>query len=92
MSDFRTWKVLAEGASWVVRSDRASGDKNRHEQRAEAVDEAKRLAIENAPGQVVVHARDGSVKYAVLFRETSRRAGVGVDPQRPDRARGLSRA
>lgn len=92
MDDFTTWKVLPERSGWIVKEYPTNGFESRHTDIGVAIDAAKRLAMDNAPGQVVVHAEDGSVKHAVLFssprtngdrEEPSRLRKPGPEPTAP---------
>lgn len=75
MDDYTTWKVLPDPSGWIIQEDPSTGFESRHKDIAVAIDHAKRLAMENAPGQVIVKAEDGSVMHAVVF---------GASPQDPD--------
>lgn len=64
---FTTWKVLPSKSGWAIRSWQDESYESRHQDKEAAIWEAKRLAQENPPAQVVVHATDGSVTGAVHY-------------------------
>lgn len=84
MSTFKTWKILPDGVDWVIRCQNEDGVRSRHEDQALAVEEAKQLAKDHPPSQVVIHGMDGSVVGAVhyngLDRDADRQASSRTDP------------
>ncbi len=76
VDDFTTWKVMPDRSGWVIKQHPGGKHESRHAELAGAIEEAERLAVERAPGQVLVKNQDGSVKYAIMFRRTD------VDPRK----------
>lgn len=72
MCAFTTWKILPSSGGWVVRCHGKEAFESRHGDKVGAIREAKSLATERPPSQVVVHDSDGSVTVAIHYNASAR--------------------
>ncbi len=78
MSAFKTWKILPDASGWIVQSHDGTEYESRHGDKAIAIREAKLLATETRPSQVVIHDAEGSVTAAIHYNDLDN--GHGHDP------------
>lgn len=72
MCAFTTWKILPSPSGWVVRCHGQEAFESRHGDKVGAIREAKTLATQSPPSQVVVHDAEGSVTVAIHYNEAAR--------------------
>lgn len=71
---FKTWKVSLDDMGWVVHCENEIRFESRHQSKDVAIRYAKRLAMENSPGQVVIHDVNGDVVSAIHYNGLDREA------------------
>lgn len=64
-----------DDGNWKVKAERASRASGVHENKAEAVEQAKDLAKSHRPAQVVIHKKDGTIQTEHTY---------GQDPYPPE--------
>lgn len=71
----KTYHVTpAEGCNWKVKGEGSSRASGIHDNKAEALEQAKDLAKSRDFGQVIVHGRDGKIQTEYTY---------GADPYPP---------
>lgn len=64
---YKTFDVIPEAGSWLMRTGEGPGLPRRHDEKEAAVREAVRLALGDRPSQVVVYSSRNQASQCIMF-------------------------